>query len=128
MRILTPALIAVLMLLFGSVARADPTWTMNYPKTGTAAGTILLKGTYTVPAGYKTGGSVQVVAWPTGGGIQVAYAETILANQIGAITFGEVAVGGLTSGKEYWVIFTIAVTNGTTNKAASSDPAKATAK
>ncbi len=120
------------LLLIGESARAvNPSWVAGYPKTGTAAGTILTNATINIAVGYETTGGVQVTAWPVGGGASISKAHTIAAGQIGLITVGEFATDNtLTSGANYNVIVTILIKQINVNGAVpwNTDPAIAVAK
>jgi hypothetical protein len=64
MKVKVGTLALIVPLLLASRTAANPLWEAGYPKAGGKAGTILLKGTFVVPAGMKTTGALRVVTWP----------------------------------------------------------------
>jgi hypothetical protein len=124
----TAALALSAILLFTSGARANPDWYDGFPKTGTNAGTILVRATANFAAGTTTNGTVIVKYWNTGGGAIKQQNFTIKANQTGPIDTGELTVTGLTSGQKYNVTITIQGMSGGVTYNFTADPGTATAK
>lgn len=94
-------ILAVLLVgLFSSRAHAQGTstnqWADTYPKAGTTAGTVLVKGKVTADTGWSITGTGTIVYWVSGGAIQN---KAISVNT----TTGEWedSVTGLTTGTTY---------------------------
>ena len=119
--------LALLMLFSTNVhAQGSNSWSAGYPKTGTVAQTILVKGKAVVDAGWALKTPGLVVVWPVGGGAAFNYGITINANG----TWGELAVGAgdLTSGVNYNVLVRVNEKNGAATKTLLTDTQQAVAK
>lgn len=108
-------------------AQGTNTWDDNYPKRGTEVGTILFKGVCTPDEGWMVTGYGTMLAWPAGGGTGTP--KIISVDRITGV-WGEGFIGGLQSGREYWVVANVEVIrSGTGQKLViTSDPKKAKAK
>jgi hypothetical protein len=106
-------------------AAGTNTWATGYPKTGTATGTILVKGTATPDTGFTLSNTGQVAFWPVGGG-KVLFFNNLSVNADG--TWGETSVTGATSGVTYNVVVQINETSGQTGHTLATDPKTAKAK
>lgn len=87
---------------------ANPTWATGYPKAGSAAGKIAVKGSINVGAPDKTIGAATIFAWPKDGGAVSTHNFT-LPSQSGVTDWGEAEISGLTSGQDYNVFVQIGV-------------------
>lgn len=105
-------------------AQGTNAWAAGYPKTGNNNGEILIKGKATLDAGWRLTGSGLAVAWKVGGGPLIQKPITVNADG----TWGEIAFGGLESGKMYNVVVQANVTNGLATESVGTDPEQAKAK
>jgi hypothetical protein len=109
----------VVLCISDASAQGTASWAAGFPKTGTNAGEIDIKGTITADAGWMVTGA-QWEAWEDG---KVVFTGVPL---LIAGTF-DTAIG-LTAGKTYNVVVTGTVSNGTITKNVRTPPKTATAK
>jgi hypothetical protein len=130
MRITAIVLGLAAFLLVPSAKAANPSWTTGYPKPGTAAGTILVKGEINIADTLTTTGAARIQAWLVGGGPMNVTNFTVPVGS-GVITWGEAATdSNLTSGSTYNVVVSIEVKMKSTGVTyfMSTDPATSKAK
>jgi hypothetical protein len=118
-------LAALVVVAFVSVVLAKPpavvpSYSAGYPKTGTNAGGILVKGTTMLGAGWTATGAGLISVWPKAGGDITTKALTV--NKItanwgddGAGKWIEVEIIAPTSGEEYYVTVQITAKDGVGN-------------
>ena len=121
----------ILLGFFVNDVRAQNTieWAAGYPKTGTVAQTITIKGTITPDKGWKNKDQAAFVrVWPVGGGAVREHPFGLLkGNDI--LENGIATLPSLVSGVEYWVTLHITFTDGTKDSLRkSTDPMKVKAK
>jgi hypothetical protein len=117
----------LLVLLMTGTASADPTWTPGFPKPGQKAGEIEVKGTFTVPEGFKTKDTLEISAWPIGGGLVTTTTVRLAPGQTGRITWSG-TIPGLTAKENYNVAVEIPITDGATTPIYAPDPGTSFAK
>ncbi len=119
------ALVLVAFLASRSSAQGTAGWSGGYPKTGTMAGGILVKGTTTPTVGWTImGGTINV--WPTTGGVIKTY--TLTVNMDGSWGENEVGAGDLTTGTTYFVVIQLTVKNMGATAVVAAPAASASAK
>ena len=126
MRVKSCLLAAILVFAIApqAMAAATITWTTGYPKPGTIAGEIVLKGTSTLPDNTWSWDIANAAVWPKAGGTVVIYAISLnVANG----DWGD-PIDGLTSMAEYNVTVTVQFRKGLTRQAITSAPGVAKAK
>jgi hypothetical protein len=99
------AAVAIVGLFVSSASAATNVWTTGYPKPGTMAGTIAVKGVATKDAGQVFTGTGYAVVWPAGGGIEQTFG--LFVNDNG--NWGEEQAFGLVSGANYNVYVKVEV-------------------
>jgi hypothetical protein len=126
MRIITFFLGVLVFCLFATQGHAQTAkWALGYPKQGTAAGTILIKGTSSAGTGWSLAGTASVTVWPKGGGVITI--KPITVNKTSGV-WGEVAIGGLTSGTQYNIIVGVFQDKNMATQTIATDPEVAPAK
>jgi hypothetical protein len=118
------ALVVIGLLASRIWADGGNTWAAGYPKAGSNAGSILVKGTASLDTGFTFTGAGQVVYWPQGGGQVVTAAITVDTTNG---KWGETTVTGLTTGVTYNVFVEANEKAGGVQFLLGTDPATVTA-